>query len=52
MGNTIFINYNNTTVTTFLRVYKVRGESSGLNTEGGLSGPELEMLKAGVDWPE
>ena len=25
-------------------------ESSGVNTEGGLSGPELEMLKTGLVW--
>ena len=27
--------------------YTKSEESSGVNTEGGLSGPELEMLKAG-----
>ena len=45
MGNTICINNNSTPVTTFLGYIKSE-ESSGVNTEGGLSGPELAMLKA------
>ena len=45
MGNTICINYNSTPVTTFFGYIKLE-ESSRVNTEGGLSGPDLEMLKA------
>ena len=39
--------YNSTPVTTFLMVYNIKSEESlGVNTKGGISGPELEMLKA------
>ena len=46
MGNTICISNNSTPVTTFLG-YINSEESSGVNTDEGLSGPELAMLKAG-----
>ena len=46
MGNTISINYNSMLVTTFLRICKAE-ESLGVNTEGGLPGPELKMSKEG-----
>ena len=45
MGNTICINYNSTQLLPFLGYIKSE-ESSGVNTEEGLSGPKLEMLKA------
>ena len=45
MDNTICIN-NISMPVPFLGYIKSE-EISGVNTEGGLSGPELEMLKAG-----
>ena len=40
MGNTVRINYDSTPVTSFLGYIKSE-ESSGVNTEVGLSDPEL-----------